>query len=104
MGESELIVVTRCVRRLSPCRWMASQARRMMTAPASLLLYTRFMEHLAIWKSTGVFIAVIRMVLVDTASWAVLFILLQVGPSLTPELHERNPSSGLCTSRMPKIG
>lgn len=49
-----------------------------MTAPAALLLFTRLMEHLAVWKSTGVFIAVIRMVIAGTASWSVLFILFEV--------------------------
>lgn len=49
-----------------------------MTAPAALFLFTRLMEHLAVWKSTGVFIAVIRMVIAETASWSVLFILFEV--------------------------
>ncbi|CAN0108954.1 unnamed protein product, partial [Discosporangium mesarthrocarpum] len=55
--------------------------RRVMTAPASLFLLMRFMEHLAIWRSTGIFIAVIRMMLVDTGSWSILFILFEVIPS-----------------------
>lgn len=54
------------------------QVRRILTAPAALLLFTRFMEHLAVWRSTGVFIAVIRMIVIDTLGWAVLFILFEV--------------------------
>ncbi|CAM9702258.1 unnamed protein product [Ascophyllum nodosum] len=54
-------------------------AKRLVTAPAALFLFTRCMEHLAVWKSTGVFIAVIRMMIVDTASWAVIFILFEAG-------------------------
>lgn len=50
-----------------------------MTAPAALFLFTRFVEHLAIWRSTSIFIAVIRLMIVDTASWAVLFLLFEVG-------------------------
>ncbi|CAN0117240.1 unnamed protein product, partial [Ectocarpus sp. 12 AP-2014] len=56
----------------------AGLIRRVMTAPAALFLFLRLMEHLAVWKSTGIFIAVIRMVIVETASWAVLFCIFQV--------------------------
>ena len=45
------------------------QVRRVMTGPAALFLFTRLMEHLAVWRSTGLFIAVIRMMIVNTASW-----------------------------------
>ena len=54
------------------------QVRRVMTGPAALFLFTRLMEHLAVWRSTGLFIAVIRMMIVNTASWSVLFILFEV--------------------------
>ncbi|CAM9702185.1 unnamed protein product [Ascophyllum nodosum] len=59
-----------------------SIVRRLVTAPAVLFLFTRFMEHLAVWKSTGIFITVIRMMFVDTASWAVIFVLFEVGFAL----------------------
>eukprot|EP00903_Cladosiphon_okamuranus_P011708 g11011.t1 len=60
----------------------AGVIRRVMTAPAALFLFTRLMEHLAVWKSTGIFIAVIRMVIADTASWSVLFILFEMAFAL----------------------
>ncbi|CAM9781145.1 unnamed protein product [Ascophyllum nodosum] len=56
--------------------------RRLLTAPAALILFTRCMEHLAVWKSTGIFIAVMRMVFVDTASWAIIFVMLEMGFAL----------------------
>ncbi|CBJ28918.1 Ankyrin Repeat Transient Receptor Potential Channel [Ectocarpus siliculosus] len=61
----------------------AGLIRRVMTAPAALFLFLRLMEHLAVWKSTGIFIAVIRMVIVGTASWSVLFGLFQMAFALS---------------------
>ncbi|CAM9902638.1 unnamed protein product, partial [Ectocarpus sp. 12 AP-2014] len=61
----------------------AGLIRRVMTAPAALFLFLRLMEHLAVWKSTGIFIAVIRMVIVETASWAVLFCIFQIAFALS---------------------
>ncbi|CAM9538385.1 unnamed protein product [Ectocarpus sp. 4 AP-2014] len=61
----------------------AGLIRRVMTAPAALFLFLRLMEHLAVWKSTGIFIAVIRMVIVRTASWSVLFCLFQIAFALS---------------------
>ncbi|CAN0285897.1 unnamed protein product [Pylaiella littoralis] len=60
----------------------ADTVRRCLTAPAAIFLFTRLMEHLAMWKSTGIFIAVIRMVIVDTASWSILFILFEAAFAL----------------------
>ncbi|CAM9904583.1 unnamed protein product, partial [Laminaria digitata] len=63
-----------------------------MTAPAALFLFTRLMEHLAVWRSTGIFIAVIRMMIVNTASWSVLFILFEMAFALSFfALLEGNP-------------
>ncbi|CAM9258297.1 unnamed protein product [Phaeothamnion confervicola] len=53
------------------------QARRMVVAPAALFLFLRFMEHLAVWRTTGVLIAVVRMMFLDTIKWSVLFLLFQ---------------------------
>jgi hypothetical protein len=53
----------------------ADVARRLLTAPAALALMLRSMEFLSIWRPTGIFLAVIRTMIVDTLYWSMLFLM-----------------------------
>ncbi|CAM9235271.1 unnamed protein product [Chrysoparadoxa australica] len=58
------------------------EVKRCIVGPATLMLFMRVLEHLATLRATGMFIAVIRLMILDTIRWSVLFVLFQAAFAL----------------------